>query len=441
RHFFRRRTGDLMRGNALEHASMALLFIDLDNFKQINDNFGHDCGDQLLVAVAERLLASVRASDMVVRFGGDEFIVLIDRIDTPEHAAQLAQKLLDGITRPFLLGESENEFFVTCSIGLALAPAQASSFDQLLQRADAAMYAAKSAGKNAIRLWETSISDNSNSRFSMENDLRQALANGEITLHYQPIVELETGVIAGMEALMRWQHPRRGYVPPDQFIPVAEDTGMILELGEWAMRTAFTQAAQWNRRFGPLFVAVNVSGRQFRDRDFAAKAEAIARASGLAREMSELEVTESTLMTHTGGAVAILEDLSARGFSLSLDDFGTGYSSLSYLKRFSIDKLKIDRSFVSDLPHDAEDAAIAEAIIGIARTLSKRTVAEGIESAAQATMLRQLGCRYGQGYHFARPMPADEMSAFIAANLAPTVAARPSAIMTKQVLSIAGSNE
>ena len=418
RHFFRQRTADLMRGKALATGTMALLFVDLDNFKYINDTFGHDCGDQLLVAVADRLSGAVRAHDMVVRFGGDEFIVLLDRIGDTQQAVRLSQKLLAAITQPFWL--AEREFFITCSIGVALAPDHANDFDELLQKADAAMYAAKNAGKNGSRLWEPSISNDSSSRFALESDLRQALAHNELEMHYQPVVLLASGRIVGMEALMRWRHPVRGFISPVEFIPVAEDTGLILELGEWAMRTAFGQAAQWNTRFGPLFVAVNVSGRQFRERDFAFKADAIAKASNLPRGMCELEVTESVIMGQTGEAVRLLEDLSGRGFSLSLDDFGTGYSSLSYLKRFPLNKLKIDRSFVKDLPDDSEDAAIAEAIIGLARTLTMRVVAEGIETNAQARMLHGLGCQYGQGYYFSKPLPIAQMDAFIAENMETT---------------------
>jgi diguanylate cyclase (GGDEF)-like protein len=415
RHFFRLRTGDLLHGGALNQGTMALFFVDLDNFKYINDSFGHDFGDQVLVAIAERLLASVRAYDMVVRFGGDEFVVLLDRVSDVAQMVRLAQKLSAAVTRPIKM--DEQQFVVTCSIGIALAPLHASNFDELLQKADAAMYAAKTAGKNGIRVWEAAISYDTTARFALEADLRQALVLGEIEMHYQPVVALATGRIAGMEALMRWRHPRRGFVSPAEFIPIAEDTGLILELGEWAMRAAFTQARAWNAAFGPLFVAVNVSGCQLRDREFPARAEAIATASGLSRDMRELEVTESIIMGQTGEAVRLLEDLTARGFSLSLDDFGTGYSSLSYLKRFPLDKLKIDRSFVKDLPDDVEDAAIAEAIIGLARTLSMRVVAEGIETEAQARMLHSLGCQFGQGYYFSKPLPVEQMTTFIAENL------------------------
>lgn len=418
RHLFRKLTEQLVRGNALESNSIALLFVDLDNFKYVNDTFGHDTGDQLLLAVAERLTAQVRAHDLVVRFGGDEFVLLLDRIGSREDALRSASKVLAAIMHPLDLGD--REFTVTCSIGVALAPEHAGNFDELLQKADSAMYAAKTSGKNAVRLWEEQLSDDSSRRFTLEADLRHAMLRGEIEMHYQPIVELANGRVAGVEALMRWRHPSRGFVSPAEFIPLAEETGLIIELGDWAMRTAFAQGGTWNRRFGPLFVAVNVSGRQFRDHGFAARAQACAVDCGMPIHLAEIELTESVVMGHTCEAVRLLEDLSDRGFSLSIDDFGTGYSSLSYLKRFPIDKLKIDPSFVQDLPEDASDKAIAEAIIGLARTLSLRVVAEGIETGAQADLLCRLGTPYGQGYFFSKPLPVELATSFIAENLAST---------------------
>jgi len=416
RHFFRRRTDELMHDMSPRHGSRALFFIDLDNFKYVNDTFGHDCGDQLLIVVGERLSAAVRSTDMVVRFGGDEFVVLLDHIANLPQAHIRARKLLDAVIQPFRM--ANQNFFITCSIGVAMAALPSEDFDELLKKADAAMYVAKTAGKNGIRLWEPFMSNESRTRFELEAELHQALDKHELELHYQPIIELATGRIAGLEALMRWRHPARGLVAPAVFIPIAEDSGLIVSLGEWAMLTAFSQAARWNERFGPLFMAVNVSGRQFRDHEFASKAQTIARASGLAHDMCEFEVTETMVMGHSGEAARILGELSRCGFSLSLDDFGTGYSSLAYLKRFALDKLKIDRSFVMDLPADVEDAAITEAIVGLAKTLSMRTVAEGIETAAQATMLRQLGCQYGQGYFFSKPLPTEQVAAFIAKNQA-----------------------
>lgn len=418
RHFFRQRTTALMRGRLTVDRSMALLFIDLDNFKYVNDTFGHDCGDQLLIVVANRLSASVRSKDLVVRFGGDEFVVLMENVDDLAQAQRRSSELLKAITQPFKL--ADRDFFITCSIGVAMSSGVQEGFDEMLQKADSAMYVAKKAGKNGISLWQPSASNESRTRFELEADLHQALENGELSMHYQPIIDLASGRIAGMEALMRWRHPARGFVSPAEFIPIAEENGLIIQLGEWAMETAFSQAKKWNDDFGPLFMAVNVSGRQFRDPLFTAKAEAIAQISGLARDMSELEVTESILMVQGGEAARIIDSLSNRGFSMSLDDFGTGYSSLSYLKRFSLDKLKIDRSFVADLPDDVENLAITKAIIGLAHILSMRVVAEGIETPAQATMLRQLGCQYGQGFYFSKPLPAERMAVFITENQATT---------------------
>lgn len=421
RHFFRQRTTDLMRDQTRVDPSVALLFIDLDNFKYVNDTFGHDCGDQLLIVVANRLSASVRTNDLVVRFGGDEFVILLEHVDDLAQAQRRSNELLEAITQPFKL--AERDFFITCSIGVAMSSATSENFDEMLQKADTAMYVAKKAGKNGISLWNPSVSRESRTRFELEADLHLALENNELEMYYQPIVSLATGRIAGMEALMRWRHPARGFVSPTEFIPIAEESGLILRLGEWAMFTAFTQAQKWNAQFGPLFIAVNVSGRQFRDPEFTAKVEAIAQCSGLARDMCELEVTESILMGHGGEAARIIDSLSTCGFSMSLDDFGTGYSSLSYLKRFSIDKLKIDRSFVADLPDDVENAAITKAIIGLAHILSLRVVAEGVETQAQATMLRQLGCQYGQGYYFSKALPVERMATFITHNLTMTAQA------------------
>ncbi len=416
RHYFRKWTRDLEAANAMSDDPLALLFIDLDNFKYINDTFGHDCGDQLLTAVAERLRGAVRSNDVVVRFGGDEFVVLLQNIRDTVIALQLAEKLRETVTSPLMLGGQE--FVVTCSIGVAVSPLHGKTAEELLQNADAAMYHAKSGGKDGVRLWENAMSDQSTARFSMESDLRHAIPRQELEVHYQPIVDLGTGRALGMEALLRWKHPIQGFVSPAEFIPVAEDSGLILQIGEWVMQEAFRQVAAWTADFGPLFIAVNVSARQFRNPAFVSRTAQIARECGLPPEQIELELTESMVMGHTGEAVRIMHELSDQGFSLSLDDFGTGYSSLSYLKRFPLDKLKIDRSFVSDLPGDAESAAIARAIAGLAETLGMRVVAEGIETADQADILAAMNCGFGQGYHFSRPLPAARLPGFIADNRA-----------------------
>ena len=410
RYLLRQRLDDLSRYAGKDEGAYVLLFVDLDNFKNVNDTFGHDIGDRLLVAVAERLAAAVRSRDFVARFGGDEFVLLLDGIDDEFAVDGVGAKVLEAVTGPVDI--DGHRFVVTCSIGIALAGVDSKGADDLLQRADAAMYAAKHSGKNCVRRWQPAMSSDASARFELEVDLRQALARGEIALHYQPIIELASGRIAGMEALMRWHHPRRGFVSPDKFIPVAEDTGLIMELGTWAMETAFAQAADWNQRIGPLFVAVNVSARQFGDPDFVARLEAIANASGLDRQFCELELTESMIMGNTAATIHRLSELHERGFSLAIDDFGTGYSSLAYLNRFPLDKLKIDRSFVAGVPHDHHGTSIAEAIIGLAATLSLRVVAEGIETAAQADALRQRRCQYAQGFYFSRPLPSEQFERF-----------------------------
>lgn len=416
RHYFRKCALELPKDEEFRLTPMALLFIDLDNFKYVNDTFGHDCGDQLLTRVAERIQASVRANDLVVRFGGDEFVVLLQHVRDSATALMLAEKLREVLTQPLEL--NRHEFVVTCSIGVALSPLHGNTAEELLQNADAAMYHAKVAGKNGVRLWENAMSAQSTARFSMESDLRHAIERNELEVHYQPIIHLGSGRAVGMEALLRWKHPTQGFISPVEFIPVAEDSGLILSIGEWVMEEAFRQVAEWSREFGPLFIAVNVSARQFRNPAFVNRTREIAHASGLPLAQIELELTESMVMGHTGEATRIMHELVECGFGLSLDDFGTGYSSLSYLKRFPLDKLKIDRSFVSDLPDDAESTAIAEAIAGLAGTLDMRVVAEGIETREQAELLERLNCQFGQGYYFSRPLPASRFPGFIAENQA-----------------------
>jgi diguanylate cyclase (GGDEF)-like protein len=416
RHYFRKCALELPKDEEFRLTPMALLFIDLDNFKYVNDTFGHDCGDQLLTRVAERIQSSVRANDLVVRFGGDEFVVLLQHVRDSATALMLAEKLREVLTQPLEL--NRHEFVVTCSIGVALSPLHGNTAEELLQNADAAMYHAKVAGKNGVRLWENAMSAQSTARFSMESDLRHAIERNELEVHYQPIIQLDSGRAVGMEALLRWKHPTQGFISPVEFIPVAEDSGLILSIGEWVMEETFRQVAEWSREFGPLFIAVNVSARQFRNPAFVSRTREIAHASGLPLAQIELELTESMVMGHTGEATRIMHELVECGFGLSLDDFGTGYSSLSYLKRFPLDKLKIDRSFVSDLPDDAESTAIAEAIAGLAGTLDMRVVAEGIETREQAELLERLNCQFGQGYYFSRPLPASRFPGFIAENQA-----------------------
>ena len=415
RHFFNRHTQELTQRRDPQEFNFGLLFIDLDNFKYVNDTFGHWVGDLLLVSVAERLQSVLRTRDLVVRLGGDEFCVLLDNPKQLDVAMTLAGKILAVLSTPF---NCENhEFIVGASIGVAMMPTHVSRFDELLSCADAAMYSAKALGKNNVQVWTPEMSERTAQRFTIESALRHAIDNGELEVFYQPIMTLSTGHIAGMEALLRWKHPTLGFVSPAEFIPVAEESQLIVSIGEWVLRQACKQAKIWAPHFGQLFIAVNVSARQFREPRFADLVERIVRESGCPPHIIELEVTETILMSQTSETMAILADLSRRGFKLSLDDFGTGYSSLAYLKRFPINKLKIDRSFVSELPNDLDDIAIAQIIVSLAQHMEMKVVAEGIETQEQSDFLNQLGCTYGQGFLFSRPLTAANFSIFAESNL------------------------
>ncbi|MFZ6816009.1 putative bifunctional diguanylate cyclase/phosphodiesterase [Undibacterium sp. Rencai35W] len=414
RHFFTRRTRELEH-RAKNSAKFGLLFIDLDNFKYVNDTFGHRIGDLLLIAVADRLQKTLRSNDLVVRLGGDEFAVLLDNPKSTDDALRLAEKLLALLSQSFLC--EIHEFNVGASIGVAMMPDHVSTFEDLLSSADAAMYEAKAFGKNNVQLWKPAMSKRTLQRFTIESGLRKAIENAELEVYYQPIMELATNKVAGMEALLRWKHPSLGFVSPAEFIPIAEESQLIVTIGEWVLHQACTQIKRWEQQFGPLFVAVNVSARQFRQPGFADSVERIARENDCPAHLLELELTETMLMSQTAETLAILTDLSSRGFKLSLDDFGTGYSSLAYLKRFPIHKLKIDRSFVSDLPDDKDDAAIAQAIVSLSNHMDMRVVAEGIETREQAEFLRGLDCTYGQGFLFSKPLPAPQCADFVEQNL------------------------
>ena len=417
RHYFNRRTVELGRLRGKRDCCYALMFIDLDNFKYVNDNFGHPVGDALLGSVSERLQQTLRVNDLVVRLGGDEFAVLLDSPKSVDDATRLAGKMLTVLAEPFTC--DGHEFNVGASIGVAMMPDHAREFDELLSCADAAMYAAKSLGKNNVQVWKPEMSARTAQRFTIEAGLRKAIDNHELEVYYQPIIELASGRLAGMEALLRWRHPILGFIAPAEFIPIAEESRLIVGVGEWVLRQACAQVCRWLPRFGPLFVAVNVSARQFREPGFADSTEQIVRETGCPSTLLELEVTETVIMEQTAETLAILVDLADRGFRLSLDDFGTGYSSLAYLKRFPLNKLKIDCSFVTDLPHNLDDATIAQAIIALAQNLGMGVVAEGVETSEQADFLRQLDCTYGQGFLFGRPLPVERFEIFAEENLGP----------------------
>jgi len=392
---------------------VALLFIDLDNFKTINDSLGHAVGDALLQEIAVRLGTCVRETDTISRQGGDEFlIVLPDLYDTDAITPVLA-KIRDRLHEPFQL--DGHELTTSASIGIAIYPDDGRDFDTLLKKADTAMYQAKDAGRNSYRFFDEQMNVKAIEHLSLKSGLRRAVERDEFELHYQPLIDLTSGHVVGAEALLRWNHPDLGMVSPARFIPVAEDSGLIVPIGEWVMQEACRQGAAWKQAgLPPLVMAVNLSAVEFRRGDVEQKVTRALQSSGLDPHCLELELTESILIHNTEQVLATVQSLKRLGVKLSIDDFGTGYSSLSYLKRFEVDKLKIDQSFIRDLAADPGDAAIIRAIIQMARSLNLRTIAEGVEDADMLAWLRVFGCDEVQGYLFARPMPAPAFAAFVA---------------------------
>ncbi|WP_433072900.1 putative bifunctional diguanylate cyclase/phosphodiesterase [Dactylosporangium sp. CA-052675] len=388
---------------------VAILFLDLDGFKEVNDSLGHAAGDVLLMQVAMRLGEAVRDGDTVARFGGDEFAVLIDAVAAPEDADELANRIIAALDEPFVI--DNQEIHVQGSIGIALTGPDARDADQLMRNADLAMYRAKSAGSGQFARYDPQMHTGLVERLQLAADLRRALENGdELELHYQPTVELRTGTIVGFEALVRWRHPVRGMISPIDFIPLAESTGLIRPLGQWVLAEASRQAVAWGAAdpARELTMAVNVSGVQFDQPDLPEIVAQVLAATGLPAERLCLEMTESVLMTDTEENLAVLLSLKDIGVRLAIDDFGTGYSSLAYLRRFPVDTLKIDRSFVERLSGTTPDAALARTIVQLGQSLGMSTVAEGIEEYAQFLALRRMGCDLAQGYYFSRPLPAAE---------------------------------
>ncbi|MFZ5877352.1 MAG: EAL domain-containing response regulator [Nitrospirota bacterium] len=395
--------------NAARHDRIVgVMFIDLDRFKTINDTLGHTVGDVFLKAVADRLASCVRGGDTVARLGGDEFAIILADMAQPDDAASLARKILGEFSRPFSTGP--HELVVTSSIGITLYPTDDDCVDHLLRNADAAMYRAKELGRNTYQFYTAEMNVKAVERLDVEMHLRRALERDEFVLHYQPQIDLSTRRILGVEALIRWVRPDRGMISPAEFIPVAEDAGLIGPIGEWVLRTACRQARAWEAAdIAPLRLAVNVSAIQFRRPDFVATLDRILSESGLSPTRLELEITESLLMGHDSAVLGRLATLHDMGMTFSIDDFGTGYSSLGYLKRFPIDVLKIDRSFVGNAVADADQETIAAAIVSLAHSLKLRVVAEGVETEDQSTFLRSLGCDVAQGYLYSRPLPADNI--------------------------------
>ena len=388
--------------------SCAVLFVDLDRFKTLNDSLGHFAGDSVLRTVAERLRGAVRTEDTVSRLGGDEFVVLLKHVASAVDAGEVAAKLIAALSQPMAI--DEHELRIGSSVGISVFPEHGDDSVRLIANADAAMYHVKKTGRSSFAFFSREMSNYFPKRLALENELRTALERDEFVLHYQPKVDVRTGAITGVEALVRWRHPQRGLVPPSEFIPFAEETGLIVPLGNWVLREACGQMRSWQKRgVAELIVAVNISGVQFQQPDLVRNVSAALLASGLEARFLELEITESVVMQNAPEAIVMLEQLSAMGVSLSIDDFGTGYSSLNYLKRFPIDTLKIDQSFIRDISVDADDAAIVQAIVAMAHGLRLRVVAEGVEHEEQLSFLRALNNDEYQGFLFSRPLSAADL--------------------------------
>lgn len=391
---------------------LAVLFLDLDRFKDVNDTLGHPSGDQLLKTVAQRLSLCVRQSDTVARFGGDEFVVLLTSVRDEGDAALVAEKILMLLSEPVDI--DGQEVFTSSSIGVVMCPHDGVDGDVLLKHADMAMYAAKEKGRNNYQFFSEEMNRSAINRHQLEHKLRRAIEEEQFELYYQPQWDMRTRSMIGVEALLRWTHPEDGPISPARFIPVAEETGLIRPLGEWVLRAACAQVCEWQEMgHPPVRVGVNISGRQFRQPDLVAMIDRILDETGLSPQYLELELTESYLMEDAVATNRTLEFLKVRGIELAIDDFGTGYSSLSYLKNFPIDRIKIDQSFVRDVTSSRDDAAIVEAIIAMANSLDLDVIAEGVETTEQLKFLQNKGCREMQGYFFARPMPASEMSRYL----------------------------
>jgi diguanylate cyclase (GGDEF)-like protein len=406
RHSFDNQIARVLVNYKYDHEKFALMYIDLDNFKYVNDTFGHHLGDLLLSRIAERMRNSLRQVDFVARLGGDEFAVIMSDFSDNSQIREVADKILLGMKKPFSL--EGREVFIGASIGISICPANGTDSESLKRQADSAMYLAKNLGKNNYQFFKDELSRTQQNRISVETSLRRSLERNEIVVYYQPIVEIIGEKIVGFEALARWVREDGVVVRPDEFIPLAEEIGLIIEIGNFILNTAAAQTADWVERYGLAFTSVNFSSRQFKQNDLASEIFDALKNARLQPKNFEMEITESILMDSSIDSLDLLNSLIEQGMGISIDDFGTGYSSLSYITSFPISKIKIDQSFTAKLPDDKNALAVVTAIIGLAKSLNLRVVAEGIENAEQLECLKNLGCQYGQGYLFSKPQPAIE---------------------------------
>jgi diguanylate cyclase (GGDEF)-like protein/PAS domain S-box-containing protein len=403
------RLDNALAGARRRNEKLALLFLDLDRFKTINDSLGHAFGDRVLKEVAKRLKTCTRKSNTVARVGGDEFLIMLNSVKDAADAAIAAERIMGAMNTSFLV--QGHSLSMGCSIGVSMFPEHGADGETLITNADAAMYSAKEGGRGSVRFFTDEMNAQAVERLTIGKNLRMALDKDELFLEYQPQMEIETGRITGFEALIRWRHPKLGLVPPDRFIPIAENNGLILPIGEWVLRTACAQARKWQDDGLPAVpVAVNVSAVQFRQESFCALIRRVLQETGLAPQYLELELTEGFLLADGDATLSVLQELKEMGLNLAIDDFGTGYSSLSYLKQFPVGKLKIDRSFVRDIAVDCDDRAITSAIVSMAKSLHLRVIAEGVENEAQMSFLREHRCDEIQGYYFSKPLSADDVA-------------------------------
>jgi diguanylate cyclase (GGDEF)-like protein len=407
------------RAKRREDYSFAVLFLDFDDFKAVNDTLGHEVGDQLLIGSAHRLEACLRTEDTAARLGGDEFVILLEDIRDVNDATRIAERVQTTLALPFLL--NGHEVCVSVSIGIAMSETGYRQPEDVLRDADIAMYRAKAQGKVCHEVFDTAMRAHAAARRESETGLRRALERQELRLHYQPIVSLATGRLAGLEALLRWQHPQRGLIPPAEIIPIAEETGLIAPIGRWVLREACRQVSAWRAQFPtdpPLTVSVNLSGRQFAQPDLVEQIEQILQETGLNAGSLRLELTESVLMKHAECATTTLSQLQNLGVQVQIDDFGTGYSSLGYLQHSSLNTIKVDRTFVGRMGVNGDNSGVVRAIVALAHNLDMEVIAEGVETAEQLAQLKALECEYGQGNHISRPVDSEAAAAFIAKAIA-----------------------